>query len=190
MRGTDTRFDSILFVCLLAIVANPRLGDGVPWLKEHANSLAMGGTFLIILCFAWLNPFFRDTVRYTLLGAGLTPKFFLVTLPQEHWLTRCLEWSVLRWLGQRSYTMYLIHHTLFHHFYHFHRPSLWLAMGVLGMTMLYAQAMRSMIELPIQEARRCLGAKARIPDSRPISKPPRAGDPEGQGKEQASTIAA
>lgn len=184
-EGTDTRFDSILFGCLLAIVANPRLGDGVPWLKEHANSLAMSGTFLIVLCFAWRNPFFRDTLRYTLLGIGLTPVFFLVSLPQKHWLTTLLEWPVLRWLGQLSYSMYLIHHTMFHHFYHAQRPSFWLAMGVLGMTMLYAQVMRSLIELPIQKARSCLRAKARILGSKPSSKPPRTGHPEGQGREQA-----
>jgi peptidoglycan/LPS O-acetylase OafA/YrhL len=152
-EGTDTRFDSILAGCVLAIVANPRLGDGVPWLKKHAAVLAWAGITLIAACFAYRNPLFRDTVRYTLLEIGLMPIFFYVTLPQTNFVTRCLEWRGLRHLGQLSYTMYLIHHTLFHHFYHYHRPSLLLAGGILLLTIGYAQAMRMWVELPIQRMR-------------------------------------
>jgi peptidoglycan/LPS O-acetylase OafA/YrhL len=166
-EGTDTRFDSILYGCVLAIAANPRLGDNVQWGRKHAASLAAGGALLIIFCFVYRNPFFRDTLRYSLLGIGLAPIFFRVSLPEKHWLTRCLEWSVLRWLGQLSYSMYLIHHTLFHHFYHSRRPSFWLAIGILGATVLYAQGMRSLIELPLQRARSRLRSKARIADCNP-----------------------
>jgi len=152
-EGTDTRFDSILFGCVLAIAANPRLGDEVPWLTKHAKPLAVAGALRIVLSFAWRNPFFRDTFRYTLNAVGLAPIFFLAALPERHFFTRCLEWPILRWLGQLSYSMYLIHHTLFHHFLHYHRPSLPLALGILAITILYAQAMRTLIELPLQKAR-------------------------------------
>ena len=80
-EGTDTRFDSILAGCVLAIVANPRLGDRVEWLTKNASRLAVGGATLIVLCFAYRNPLFRDTFRYTLLEIVLFPIFFLVTLP-------------------------------------------------------------------------------------------------------------
>ncbi len=152
-EGTDTRFDSILAGCVLAIVANPRLGDRVEWLTKHAVALAGGGAAVIVLCFAYRNPLFRDTVRYTLLEIGLTPIFFLVTLPRRNFVVRCLEWRFLRHLGQLSYTMYLIHHTLFHHFYHYYRPSVLLAGAVLVLTVGYAQAMRTLVELPIQRMR-------------------------------------
>ena len=187
-EGTDTRFDSILYGCVLAIVANPRLGDNVQWCRKHANALAAAGALLIVLCFAWRNPFFRDTLRYTLLGIGLAPIFFLVSLPQKHLLTRCLEGPVLRWLGQLSYSMYLIHHTLFHHFYHSGRPSFWLAMGILAATVLYAQAMRTLIELPLQRARTRLRAKARLADTNRI--PPRSVRTLIEGGKQTSTPAA
>ena len=166
-EGTDTRFDSILFGCVLAIVANPRLGDKVQWWTKHAGVLASAGTLLIALSFAYRNPFFRDTFRYTLLGIGLAPIFFLVSLPQKHLLTRCLEWPVLCWLGQLSYTMYLIHHTLFHHFYHFHRPGFLLALGILVATVIYAQAMRTLVELPLQKRRNRFRDKARIGSASP-----------------------
>jgi peptidoglycan/LPS O-acetylase OafA/YrhL len=152
-EGTDTRFDSILAGCVLAIVANSRLGDRVECLTKHAVALAWGGVMLIALCFACRNPHFRDTVRYTLLEIGLMPIFFFVTLPRRNFVLRCLEWRALRHLGHLSYTMYLIHHTLFHHFYRYYRPSLLLVCAVLVLTVGYAQAMRTFVELPIQRMR-------------------------------------
>ena len=152
-EGTDTRFDSILAGCVLAIVANSRLGDRVPWLTKHAAALAWSGAMLIGACFVYRNAIFRDTVRYTLLEIGLMPIFFFVTLPRANFITRCLDWRGLRHLGQLSYSMYLIHHTLFHHFYHYYRPSVLLASGILLLTIAYAQAMRICVELPIQSMR-------------------------------------
>lgn len=152
-EGTDTRFDSILAGCALAIMANSRLGDRVPWLTKHAGALAGGGAILIGACFAYRNPLFRDTVRYTLLEIGLMPIFFFVTLPGTSFVTRCLEWRLLRHLGQLSYSMYLIHHALFHHFYHSYQPSVLLAGGILVLTIGYAQAMRICVELPMQRLR-------------------------------------
>ena len=168
-EGTDTRFDSILYGCVLAIIANPPLGDRVPWFRKHANILALAGALLIALSFAYRNPFFRDTFRYTLNAIGLAPIFFLASLPGDRFLTRWLEWPILRWLGQLSYSMYLIHHTLFFHFYHFYRPSFLLAMGILAATIAYAQAMRSLIELPLQRARSRLRANVKTPGREPVS---------------------
>jgi peptidoglycan/LPS O-acetylase OafA/YrhL len=152
-EGTDTRFDSILAGCVLAIVANSRLGDRVPWVTRHAATLAWSGVMLIGACFVYRNAIFRDTVRYTLLEIGLMPIFFFVTLPRASFITRCMERRGLRHLGQLSYSMYLVHHTLFHHFYHYYRPSVLLAAGILMLTIAYAQAMRICVELPIQRMR-------------------------------------
>lgn len=188
-EATDTRFDSILYGCILAIAANPRLGDKVRWLTKHANALATAGAFLIALSFAYRNPFFRDTVRYSLLGVGLTPIFFLITLPGDRFLTRCLEQPALRWLGQLSYSMYLIHHVLFHHFYHYHRPSLPLAAAILAATILYAQLMRTFVELPIQSARNRMHAHGGTTNpSLVILNPGKAGvkDPTTAGQQDAA----
>lgn len=152
-EGTDTRFDAILFGCVLAIVANPRFGDRVIWLRKHANGLAACGAMVIIATFVYRNQLFRDTVRYTLQQIALMPIFFLIALPGRVLVTRCLEWKWLRHLGHLSYSMYLIHHTLFHHFYHYYRPSVWLACGIFVLTLAYAQGMRTFVELPIQRWR-------------------------------------
>lgn len=152
-EGTDTRFDSILFGCVLAIVANARLGDRVEWLRRHAHLCAAAGAVLIVVSFAYRNPFFRDTLRYSLQAIGLMPIFFLLLLPSRSWITRFLELPVFVWLGQISYSMYLIHHTLFHHLYHYHQPALWIPFVVLVLTIAYAQAMRMLVEKPLQRAR-------------------------------------
>ena len=152
-EGTDTRFDAILFGCVLAIVGNTRLGDRAGWFEKHAKALSACGLVLIVATFAYRNQMFRDTVRYTLQQIALMPIFFLITLPQRGLLTRCLEWRWLRHLGHLSYTMYLIHHTLFHHFYHHYNPGVPLACGIFVLSLMYAQAMRTFVELPIQKWR-------------------------------------
>jgi peptidoglycan/LPS O-acetylase OafA/YrhL len=152
-EGTDTRFDAILFGCLLAILFNPRLGDSVNWLTRHARALALGGAALLVVTFAWRNPFFRDTFRYTLQSLALAPIFFYVTVDQSSVVSRLLALGPMRWVGQLSYSLYLIHHTLFHHFYHYRRPSMALATAVLVLSIAYAQTMRWLIELPLQKAR-------------------------------------
>jgi len=166
-EGTDTRFDSILFGCVLAIVANPRLGDRVVWLRKHAYILAAVGSMVIVLSFAYRNAFFRDTFRYSIQAIGLMPIFFLLILPKGNWITRCLEMPVFLWLGQLSYSMYLIHHTLFHHLYHFYRQSPWIPCVVLVLTVAYAQAMRMLVEKPLQRLRRRFTTR---PDSVSVAK--------------------
>ena len=177
-EGTDTRFDAILFGCALAIMANPRFHDRVGWLAKHANSMAAVGAAVIVLTFAYRNQIFRDTIRYSLQSIALMPVFFLITLPRENIVTRFLEWRVLRHLGRLSYSMYLIHHTLFHHFYHYRRPGLLLACVIFLLSFGYAQAMRTLIELPIQRAQGCRakekGRAGVVPiDARPKSTRPK-----------------
>ena len=149
-EGTDTRFDAILFGCVLGIVANPVLGDRIEWLEKNAKQLAAYGVALIAATFAYRNQLFRDTIRYTLQQIALMPIFFLIIRPERNWIVRTLEAKWLRHLGLLSYSMYLIHHTLFHHFYHYRQPSLLLAAAIFVMTLAYAQAMRTFVELPIQ----------------------------------------
>jgi peptidoglycan/LPS O-acetylase OafA/YrhL len=92
------------------------------------------------------------------------PIFFFVTLPRRNFVLRCLEWRFLRHLGQLSYSMYLIHRTLFHHFYHYYRPSVQLAAAILVLTVGYAQAMRTFVGLPIQRMRsRCMRRLVVVP---------------------------
>lgn len=171
-EGTDTRFDAILFGCALAVMANPRFGDRIDWMRKHANALAGVGALVLVLTFAYRNQMFRDTWRYSVQSIALMPIFFLITLPERGFVTRCLEWRVLRHLGQLSYSMYLIHHTLFHHFYHYYRPGILIACGIFVLTFAYAQGMRTLVDLPIQRARgRAEGKGAKVVTIRAAKEP-------------------
>ena len=109
--STDTRFDGLLFGCLLAIMQAwypQRLKCGaLPMLAMLAVALvALGASFVI------RDPVFRSTLRYTVQGLALMPIFhFAVTVPQGT-IFRPLNWAPLRRIGVWSYTVYLIHFVL------------------------------------------------------------------------------
>ena len=106
---TDTRFDSILFGCLLAVSLNPLL-DTIPlWIRRHSASLALGGLIVLVGCLIFREPVFRETFRYSIQGLALAPIFLRVLDSPGTWPVRILEHPVLRFIGRRSYAMYLGH---------------------------------------------------------------------------------
>jgi peptidoglycan/LPS O-acetylase OafA/YrhL len=109
LHATDARFDSILWGCILAIVANPWCEDTSPKLARHKGSFAIGGIVLLLLCFVIRDPHFRETLRYTLQGIGLFPVFYYLVASPNSWASRALAYQPLRWLGWVSYSMYLVH---------------------------------------------------------------------------------
>ena len=107
--ATDTRIDSILFGCVLAVVYNPVL-DAAPcreaWLKHVWFPL---GGVLLVLSFLPRQPWFDQTVLYTLQGLALLP-LFLVAVRYPQWLPcRALNHPWAKVLGVLSYAIYLVH---------------------------------------------------------------------------------
>ncbi len=106
--STDTRFDSLLFGCLLAILQT--------WYPTRLKCAPLPMLAIVALAFAALlvtfvirDPVFRSTWRYTVQGLALMPIFhFAVTMPQVV-IFRPLNWAPLRRIGVWSYTIYLIH---------------------------------------------------------------------------------
>jgi peptidoglycan/LPS O-acetylase OafA/YrhL len=107
--GSDTRFDSILFGCALALGANPvldrsRFSDRV-W-KWVWLPLGLAG---LLFSFLDRDPVFRETWRYTLQGVSLVP-VFVVAMRSPRWgPMRLLNWGPLRFMGVLSYSLYLLH---------------------------------------------------------------------------------
>jgi peptidoglycan/LPS O-acetylase OafA/YrhL len=107
--ASDTRFDSILFGCALALGANPvldrsRFGDGI-W-KWVWLPLGLAG---LLFSFLDRDPVFRETWRYTLQGVSLIP-VFVVAMRSPTWgPMRLLNWAPLRFIGVLSYSLYLLH---------------------------------------------------------------------------------
>jgi peptidoglycan/LPS O-acetylase OafA/YrhL len=107
--GSDTRFDSILFGCALAVGMNPVLdrASGSERLWKHV--LLPAGLILLLFAFVYRAPWFRETFRYSLQGIGLTP-LFVAAIRFPEWLPfRFLNARAVAYVGVLSYTLYLVH---------------------------------------------------------------------------------
>jgi peptidoglycan/LPS O-acetylase OafA/YrhL len=102
---SHTRIDSILFGCCLALYNNPVL-DAEAW---HPKAVAfLTSMIVLLLCFIIRDPFFRQTIRYTLQGCALYIVFSYV-LHDRGRLARVFSAYPMRMLGLYSYTFYLAH---------------------------------------------------------------------------------
>jgi peptidoglycan/LPS O-acetylase OafA/YrhL len=109
---SDTRIDSILFGSALAVWNNPALGDG----DSNPERLLVWQRFLLPLGLAVLfatfvirDGVFRETARYSLQGLALTPIFVAAIRWPRLPLFQPLNWSSLRFAGNLSYSLYLLH---------------------------------------------------------------------------------
>src|SRR5208337_3168383 len=111
--GSDTRIDSIIFGCMLAIVMNPVRQQHEPGsmsLAQWALLAAAAGTLLLTLVYR--DPTFRETARYSIQGLVLMPLFYFAVRFSGNPLFRYLNspWIII--LGAYSYTIYLIHYVV------------------------------------------------------------------------------
>jgi peptidoglycan/LPS O-acetylase OafA/YrhL len=107
--ASDTRFDSILAGCALAVSMNPMLdrplGRDVVW----KWGLLPTGLALLLLTFTYRAPWFRETIRYTIQGLALAP-VFVTAIRFPGWLPfRFLNLRAVAFVGALSYTLYLTH---------------------------------------------------------------------------------
>ena len=109
--GTDTRVDSILFGCILALGLNPIAARGKGGSMRPVHWAVLAGCLgLLALSIAIRNPHFRDTYRYTMQGVALAPIFYLAIRFAGDWLFRPLNSAAMAKIGVWSYSIYLIHH--------------------------------------------------------------------------------
>jgi peptidoglycan/LPS O-acetylase OafA/YrhL len=107
--ATDTRFDSVLFGCALAMGLNPVLDRpvGRDWMWKWV--LVPAAFALLIFTFSYRAPWFRETIRYSLQGIALTP-VFVATIRFPEWLPfRALNAKAVAFIGVLSFTLYLSH---------------------------------------------------------------------------------
>jgi peptidoglycan/LPS O-acetylase OafA/YrhL len=107
--ASDTRFDSILFGCILALYGNPALDTsrfGERQWKYVFLPLSICG---ILFSFVYRDEYFRDTFRYTLQGICLIP-VFVCAVRYPNWAPmRPLNFRPIAFIGVLSYSLYLVH---------------------------------------------------------------------------------
>jgi peptidoglycan/LPS O-acetylase OafA/YrhL len=108
--ASDTRIDSIIYGCILAIVKNPareiRRQSSMSTVQWVLFSAAIGALLLTLL---YRNPVFRETVRYSIQGLALMPIFYFAVRFSNNELFRYLNSPFIMTLGVYSYAIYLIH---------------------------------------------------------------------------------
>jgi peptidoglycan/LPS O-acetylase OafA/YrhL len=110
--ATDTRLDSVLFGCALAVWRNPALDEpaGSPGLWKFL--LLPAALIALLMCFLCDGTVFQDTWYFTIQGAALT-LVFIAAMRFHAWpLFRFLNWRPVVFIGTLSYSLYLIHDVL------------------------------------------------------------------------------
>jgi peptidoglycan/LPS O-acetylase OafA/YrhL len=107
--ASDTRFDSLLFGCALALTENPALDASVITERTWKRLLFPLGLAGLLAAFAYRSETFRETFRYTLQGLSLVPIFVCAIRYPTWWPIRPLNWRPIAYLGSLSYSLYLVH---------------------------------------------------------------------------------
>jgi peptidoglycan/LPS O-acetylase OafA/YrhL len=154
--ASDTRIDSILFGCALALVGNPVLdawrGSKNLWIRV----LLPAGTLALIVSLTYRAPWFRETLRYTLQGLALVP-FFVVAIRYPDWgPMRFLNLRFVRWIGLLSYSLYLCHQVILIVIQNHVLPANPVLGPIVALTLsvLFAAGVQRWIERPSARARR------------------------------------
>jgi peptidoglycan/LPS O-acetylase OafA/YrhL len=107
--ASDTRFDSILFGCILALRENPVLDRSAirDWVWKYV--LFPAAMLVLLLTFLLRDPGFRESLRYTLQGIALVP-LFVCAMRYPDWLPmKAFNYRPVAYVGVLSYTLYLVH---------------------------------------------------------------------------------
>lgn len=169
--ASDTRMDSILFGCILAMRGNPAIDPplAIGPLAKMAVYVASFG--LLGFCLINRDPAFRETFRYTLQGIALLPLFYLaVAEPDRPWF-RWLNWRWVRFGGLLSYSLYLIHFSalkMVPHLLPDLRPLLQVALA-LAFSVTYSLGLYYAVERPLARYRKRLHADPSPPSAEPPS---------------------
>ncbi|MGV3722003.1 MAG: acyltransferase family protein [Actinomycetota bacterium] len=184
--ATDTRIDSILFGCILALWSNPALDLSPFSERQWKRGWLPAGVGLLLLSVIFRHPLYDQTVRYTLQGIALIPIFYVAVRYPTWGAFRLLNQGWARWIGALSYSLYLLHTAVIYGVRQWTiLPPLLQGLLSLGIGILLAVGIRYAVEEPCARLRKRFSSGAqqtrRLDDtSAPQSAPLPTGGPEGR----------
>ncbi|MDB6044578.1 MAG: acyltransferase 3 [Gammaproteobacteria bacterium] len=110
--ASDTRLDSIIFGCALAVWKNPVLDAPVLRARWWKYVVVPGALLVLAGCLLVRSPAFRETGRYSLEGIALTFIFVAAIRFHDAPPFRILNWRPLAFVGVLSYSLYLLHYAV------------------------------------------------------------------------------
>lgn len=174
--ATDTRIDAILVGCGMALLRNPWLDAPLPTGRGREAAVALACLGVLLFSFVFREPWFRETLRYSLQSLAVAPLLYLAVARAETLPFRWLGSRALAYVGSVSYTVYLSHHLILLAIER-HAPQLqWPAVALLGAaaSLLAAEAMRRWVDVPVGRLRQRLRPTQAppAPPRRPLASAP------------------
>lgn len=159
--ATDTRMDSILFGCVLAIWCNPVLDPR--WVSDRLLKYVLlpVSCLVLIATFFAPEPVVTESFRYTIQGLALAPVFTAAMLFPTWGPFRLLNLPAVRFMGLLSYSLYLMHEIAIYNLYpRIHANHAVQATVVLAVCVALASAIYVLIERPCARLRGRLSYRA------------------------------
>lgn len=166
--GTDTRAFSLLFGALLAILWEYRM---VPRRLSASVNMVLGSVSFAVLLVMTIaingssNFWYRGGQFF---GTILTVLMVYAVSGRKTWLSRFLSNPVLKWIGDRSYSIYLWHYPIILLISKGIKASWWITLIEIILSVVLAELSYRFIETPIRHG--IIGEYLNILRSRPKSR--------------------
>ncbi len=151
--GTDTRAAGFLVGAMLAVIWSP-LQESHASGKGILEVLGWGGLIALMILFNQLNEFQSFLYRGGILLTALASALLIVGASSPFtWISKLLETRVLRWIGSRSYSIYLWHWPVFmltRPGFDIDLPDLIIRVGQVAITFGLAELSYRWIETPVR----------------------------------------
>ncbi len=153
--GSDTRMDSILFGCIMALVFNPMF----PQDKLPSTLWTVLAAVILLASFLVHNTFYRLTLHFTLQGVVLVPLFVAIICHANTWF-RWLNQRWMRYLGTLTYSLYLVHVSLLQVAFHYVHSRALAGFLALFASLAFAVLINLLVERPLIKWRQRLTVDA------------------------------
>lgn len=166
--GTDTRAFSLLFGALLAILWEYRM---VPRRISASVNMVLGSVSFAVLLVMTIAINGSSNFWYRggqFVGTILTVLVIYTVLGRKTWLSRFLSNPVLKWIGDRSYSIYLWHYPIILLISKGIKASWWITLIEIVLSVVLAELSYRFIETPIRHG--IIGEYLNILRSRPKSR--------------------